>query len=95
VHDRLPMYWNYGSLHGLCGVHLLRDLAGVADHPRHTVWAEQAAGVLRDAHRAAKTARADNNDRLDPAVLAAIETRWAHTMTPHQRRRSRRRNRPD
>lgn len=24
VHDRLAMYWNHGTLHGLRGAHLLR-----------------------------------------------------------------------
>lgn len=36
VHDRLAMYWNHGTLHGSCGAHLLRDLAGVAAHPQLT-----------------------------------------------------------
>ncbi len=70
------MYWSYGTVHGLCGAHLLRDLAGVAEHPRHTRWASCAAGVLRDACHATNEARRDGHDRLDPDVLAGIETRW-------------------
>ncbi len=30
VHDRLAMYWKLKAKHGLCGAHLLRDLADVA-----------------------------------------------------------------
>ena len=56
--------------------HLLRDLAGVAEHPRRTGWANRAAGVLRDACHATNEARRDGHDRLDPDVLAGIETRW-------------------
>ena len=30
VHDRLAMYWKLKAEHGLCGAHLLHDLADVA-----------------------------------------------------------------
>ncbi|MGH9149615.1 MAG: IS66 family transposase, partial [Acidimicrobiales bacterium] len=38
VHDRLAMYWKLKAKHGLCGAHLLRDLADVALVATQTAW---------------------------------------------------------
>lgn len=39
IHDRLAMYWKLRAEHGLCGAHLLRDLADVALVATQAAWA--------------------------------------------------------
>ncbi|MGH9170872.1 MAG: IS66 family transposase [Acidimicrobiales bacterium] len=47
VHDRLAMYWKLKrAKHGLCGAHLLRDLAEVAVVATQAAWAAGLAALL-------------------------------------------------
>ncbi|EQD35755.1 transposase, partial [mine drainage metagenome] len=48
IHDRLGMYFNYTSAkHGVCGAHLIRNLASVAVVWNQTEWAE---AIVRPTH---------------------------------------------
>jgi len=47
IHDRLALYWNLETAkHGICGAHLLRDLASVAAISSQVAWASGLAGLL-------------------------------------------------
>jgi transposase len=61
------------AIHAWCGAHLLRDLRSISDaDPQRQLWALAMANTLLDAHHAARTARAEGADRLDPATLTRI-----------------------
>ena len=58
VHDRLALYWKLkGAKHGLCGAHLLRDLADVAVVATQTAWAAGLAALLVEINAACEEAR--------------------------------------
>jgi len=47
IHDRLALYWKLETAkHGICGAHLLRDLASVAAISSQAAWASGLAGLL-------------------------------------------------
>jgi transposase len=72
VHDRLAMYWAYGAHHAVCGAHLVRDLAGIAEVPGHRAWCEQMTTTLLEANKACDQARTRGQPHLGPAALSAI-----------------------
>jgi transposase len=51
MHDRLASYDAYGNAHSLCGAHLLRDCAAVAEQEEQP-WATEMHDFLLDAHEA-------------------------------------------
>jgi transposase len=51
MHDRLASYDAYGSAHSLCGAHLLRDCAAVAEQGEQP-WATEMHDFLLDLHEA-------------------------------------------
>jgi hypothetical protein len=58
VHDRLAMYFKLKrAKHGLCGAHLLRDLADVAVVATQTAWAAGLAALLVEVNVACDDAR--------------------------------------
>ena len=58
VHDRLAMYFKLKrAKHGLCGAHLLRDLADVAVVATQTAWAAGLAALLVEVNAACDEAR--------------------------------------
>lgn len=73
VHDRLAMYWAYGAHHAICGAHLVRDLAGIAEIAGHKAWCEQMTKLLLDAKAACDQARARSDPHLGPANLETID----------------------
>jgi transposase len=73
VHDRLALYWAYGAHHAVCGAHLLRDLAGIAEIRGHKDWCEQMTRVLLDANDACDTARSRGQPHLPAATLKVID----------------------
>lgn len=73
VHDRLSMYWAYGAYHAICGAHLVRDLAGIAQIGGHRPWCEQMTQVLYDAKAACDAARVRGDPHLEPENLQAID----------------------
>jgi transposase len=77
VHDRLASYWDYcGNRHALCGAHLLRDLAGIAEVPGQRAWCTQMIQVLLDAKKACDAARARGEPHLAADVIAGIDTAY-------------------
>ena len=65
------------ALHAWCAAHLLRDLKGLHDaEPDAQEWAARMACLLLYARDAAAAARAAGQDRLDPAVLDDLVTRY-------------------
>lgn len=73
VHDRLAMYWAYGADHAVCGAHLVRDLAGIAEIAGHEAWCEQMTNVLLDAKNTCDAARSRGQPHLPPAALSVID----------------------
>ena len=48
VHDSLASYWQYGSGHGLCCAHILRELNGVVENHPEQAWAPSFIKLLLD-----------------------------------------------
>ena len=76
VHDRLAMYWKLKAKHGLCGAHLLRDLADVAIGVTQTAWAAGLAGLLVEINAACDDARRRGLKRLGPSLQRAFASRY-------------------
>jgi len=72
VHDRLAMYFRYSdATHGLCGAHLVRDLAGAGVRWNQT-WAAELSRLLTETNKACHLARAEGRANLDDEELAAF-----------------------
>ena len=76
VHDRLAMYWKLKAKHGLCGAHLLRDLADVAAVATQTAWASGLAALLVEISAACDEARQRGLKRLAPARQRSFAARY-------------------
>ena len=76
VHDRLAMYWKLKAKHGLCGAHLLRDLADVALVATQTAWAAGLAALLVEIDAACDDARRRGLRQLAPARQRAFAARY-------------------
>jgi transposase len=69
IHDRLALYWKLKSAkHGICGAHLLRDLAEVALVATQTAWAAGLAALLVEINRACDDARTRGHRSLAPSL---------------------------
>ena len=95
VHDRLAMYWKLKAKHGLCGAHLLRDLADVATVATQRQWATGLAGLLVEINAACDDARRLGHKRLAPIHQRAFAARFdtlvaqaaaANPEPPHRKR---------
>jgi transposase len=75
------MYWAYGADHAICGAHVVRDLAGIAQITRHRAWCEQMTRVLLDANKACDQARQRGDPHLSPAALNAIDDAYQAAIT--------------
>lgn len=76
VHDRLAMYWKLKAKHGVCGAHLLRDLAEVAIVATQTGWATGLAALLVEINHACNDARDRGLKQLAPAAQRRFATRY-------------------
>jgi transposase len=77
VHDRLAMYWKLKrAKHGLCGAHLLRDLADVALVAIQTAWAAGLAALLVEINAACDDARRRGLKQLAPNLQRAFAARY-------------------
>jgi len=76
VHDRLAMYWKLKAKHGLCGAHLLRDLAEVALVATQTAWAAGLAALLVEINAACDDARRRGLRQLAPVLQRAFASRY-------------------
>lgn len=82
VHDRWAPYWHYDKAsHALCGAHLLRDLAAVAENWIQAGWADPMATLLIDAHRACEAALAKGQRRLHWRHRRRITERYDQILT--------------
>ena len=77
VHDRLAMYFRLKrAKHGLCGAHLLRDLADVAVVATQTAWAAGLAALLVEVNRACAEARRSGREQLGLKDKRAFTKRY-------------------
>jgi transposase len=64
IHDCFSMYFNYGSRHGVCNGHLLRELEFVIEKYSYT-WAKEMKTFLLDANDLVKMSKAENEVLFD------------------------------
>jgi transposase len=76
MHDRWTPYWRNGCTHAVCGAHLLRDLAGVAEIASQASWAEAMARLLLDAKEQAEQARTAGAGAVEEATRERIRQRF-------------------
>jgi len=76
IHDRLAMYWKLKARHGLCGAHLLRDLADVAGVATQRSWAAGLAALLVEINAACDDARRRGLRQLAPVHQRAFAARY-------------------
>ena len=77
VHDRLAMYWQFRrAKHQVCGAHLLRDLASVAQVATQTAWASGLAGLLVEINTACDQARSVGHKTLAPTRQREFALRY-------------------
>lgn len=80
VHDRYARYWDFDCDHAICNVHILRDLASVAEIATQQAWATGMADLLREANKACWVARAAAPDgspaELDIGLRRSIKIRY-------------------
>ena len=77
IHDRLGMYFNYtDARHGVCGAHLVRNLASVAVVWDQSEWATAMTDLLIEMKTAAEDARAADKKRLAHKALASFLERY-------------------
>jgi transposase len=76
MHDRWKPYWRYGCTHAICGAHVLRDLAGVAEIPSQTAWAEAMARLLLDAKQAQELAADAGDEAVGATERERIRARY-------------------
>lgn len=77
VHDGWKPYWAYDCAHAICGAHLLRDLAGVAEVASQTAWADGMADLLVEAKGAVEAAVAAGRSGLSRNELKSLRRRYS------------------
>jgi transposase len=70
VHDRLAMYFNYGTGHVLCNAHILRSLNELLTNHHHRAWAQQFIDLIVDTK-----ARVDAAHNADATALSLYQQR--------------------
>lgn len=99
VHDGWPAYRHYGSAHGLCNAHHLRELTGAAEEAGQD-WAGDMIELLLSAKLSVDAAHAKGHDRLDMLRLGTYQQRYddiiraGHLANPAAASVSGRRGRP-
>jgi transposase len=76
VHDRLAMYWKLRAKHGVCGAHLVRDLAEVALVATQKAWAAGLAALLVEVNAACEDARRRGLKQVAPGRQRAFAARY-------------------
>jgi transposase len=81
VHDALSVYDAYTSArHGLCGAHLIRELAAAKEANSSQVWPDAALDALGDLLTATHTARDAGRPVVADEVLDPLLHRWHHAV---------------
>jgi transposase len=76
VHDRLAMYFNYGTGHVLCNAHILRSLNELLDNHRHRAWARRFIELITDTKKRVDAARAAGKPKLSVYQRRRIRKSW-------------------
>jgi transposase len=76
VHDRLAMYFNYGTSHVLCNAHILRSLNELLTNARHRDWARAFIELIIDTKQRVEAARATGKTELSAYQRRKIRRRW-------------------
>ncbi len=81
IHDAFSVYDVYPEArHGLCGAHLLRELAAAAEACPGQAWVPAAIDALSDLLAATHQARGAGAERVAPQVLEALLHRYSHAV---------------
>ncbi|WP_448073994.1 IS66 family transposase [Georgenia yuyongxinii] len=75
VHDGLATYRQYGTAHGLCNAHHLRELQAMAETTGQA-WPTEIADLLVEAHHAVNDAKAQGLTALPPDQLTDYQHRF-------------------
>lgn len=76
VHDRLAMYFNYGTGHVLCNAHILRSLNELLGNHRHRAWANGFIELIVDTKKRVDAARTAGKPALSTHHHRRIRKRW-------------------
>ena len=76
THDRLAMYFNYGTGHVLCNAHILRSLNELLANHRHRDWAKEFIELIVDTKKRVDSARTAGNTALSAHHQRRIRKRW-------------------
>ena len=76
VSDFYPAYDRYGTRHGGCGAHILRELKHVGMDMEGQGWAFRAIDAIMDIKRAVDVAKAAGLTRIDPFILCKLSLRY-------------------
>lgn len=76
VHDGYTPYRRYGSAHGLCNAHHLRELASVLDADPDQQWAQAMIRLLCEINDTTRHARAGGADAIEDRLLAVYRQRY-------------------
>jgi len=79
VHDGWSSYWHYACGHGLCNVHLLRDLTFVHEEEKQE-WAAEMKSVLLDVKAAVEQARMQERTSLHPVEVQDWKARYQQVL---------------
>jgi transposase len=76
VHDRLAMYFNYGTAHVLCNAHILRSLNELLGNHHHKAWARGFIELITDTKKRVDAARATEKPALSTYHQRRIRKQW-------------------
>ena len=76
MHDRLAMYFSYGTAHVLCNAHIVRSLNELLANHRHRDWAKAFIELIIDTKDKADTARTAGKPSLSASQRYRIRRRW-------------------
>lgn len=76
MHDRLAMYFGYGSAHLLCNAHIVRSLNELLGNHRHRDWAKAFIDLIIATKATADTARTAGKTSLSRHQRYRIRRRW-------------------
>ena len=81
MHDRLAMYFGYGSAHVLCNADIVRSLHELTGNHRHRDWAKAFIGLIIDTKDKAEAARDAGKTALSVSQRYRIRRKWDNLCT--------------
>ena len=77
VHDCWKPYWKFPDVkHGICGVHILRELVGVIENHPEQRWARMFRGMLHELYRLKKSYAGCGRSKLDTCYLDYYDLKY-------------------